>query len=461
VGFEVFVANPKEKDDGFDASALAALVTPSQAPPSEPESDEEGDDAVLDLKALAASMAPPSTTADDEHEEEEDDEPQPIATAARASTPIAAESPKASAAAPSHGRTAEPARTTPKAAGGAKGGGAKSDVANKNVARSESKPAKKSPAKAPTGRAEVAPQREAPRAARAQEVVAEPKKSGTGLWIGIGLAVAAAIGIVWYVSQSDQPSEDVARADGPSPTQQQGASASEREEPREALPEEPAEVAPVGAETAEPPTEAAIEEPSEPTEVEPAEIEPAEREEPAATAMAQPTAMVQPTAMTVETAMAVETAMTAEPAMTETPVETAMTAEPAMTEPTMAETSMTSMTADNTLDTIFGNQTQMQEPAETAPAEMPDTPTRANVAQTLGRMMAQIRQCAGDQVGLANAAIIVNNDGSVASVQISGNPFGGTPQGACMEGVIRRARFQPFRQRTFQVRYPFALRAQQ
>lgn len=59
---------------------------------------------------------------------------------------------------------------------------------------------------------------------------------------------------------------------------------------------------------------------------------------------------------------------------------------------------------------------------------------------------------------MANAAIILRNDGSVASVSVGGSPFGGTPQGACMERVIRTARFPAFRANTFRLSYPFNIR---
>jgi hypothetical protein len=72
--------------------------------------------------------------------------------------------------------------------------------------------------------------------------------------------------------------------------------------------------------------------------------------------------------------------------------------------------------------------------------------------------MARLRACAGDQVGMGLATILVRSDGSVASVTVGGNPFGGSPQGACMEGVLRSAQFPAFRQTTAQVRYPFNIR---
>jgi len=91
-------------------------------------------------------------------------------------------------------------------------------------------------------------------------------------------------------------------------------------------------------------------------------------------------------------------------------------------------------------------------------ANLPASPTRQDVARALGPLTSRIRQCAGDQVGLAISTIVVNSDGSVATVSVGGSPFGGTPQGACMEGVIRGARFPRFRNNTFRVSYPFNIR---
>ncbi|MCS6797041.1 MAG: hypothetical protein NZ898_00685 [Myxococcota bacterium] len=92
--------------------------------------------------------------------------------------------------------------------------------------------------------------------------------------------------------------------------------------------------------------------------------------------------------------------------------------------------------------------------------ELPATPDPATVRRLLAGALPALRQCAGDQVGMANAAIIVRNDGTVASVSIAGAPFGGTPQGACMEGILQRLQFPRFQQSTFQIRYPFVIRPQ-
>ncbi|MEZ4255196.1 MAG: hypothetical protein R3A78_05690 [Polyangiales bacterium] len=100
--------------------------------------------------------------------------------------------------------------------------------------------------------------------------------------------------------------------------------------------------------------------------------------------------------------------------------------------------------------------------APAAPASdnsnLPNTPEQAEVSKTLSALMPALRQCAADQQGLATAMILVKNDGSVGSVSVGGFPFGGTPQGSCMEAVLKKASFKPFKQTTFSIRYPFAIR---
>jgi hypothetical protein len=89
---------------------------------------------------------------------------------------------------------------------------------------------------------------------------------------------------------------------------------------------------------------------------------------------------------------------------------------------------------------------------------LPDVPSRSAVTRALGGLMSRMRQCAGEQEGLATARIRVRNDGTVASVNIGGRPFGGTPQGECMERIVRTARFPRFRRTNFDVTYPFSIR---
>ena len=82
----------------------------------------------------------------------------------------------------------------------------------------------------------------------------------------------------------------------------------------------------------------------------------------------------------------------------------------------------------------------------------------AGVTRALGGLMSRMRQCAGDQVGIATARIRVSNDGQVQTANIGGRPFGGTPQGDCMENVVKTARFPRFTRTHFDVTYPFSIR---
>jgi len=95
----------------------------------------------------------------------------------------------------------------------------------------------------------------------------------------------------------------------------------------------------------------------------------------------------------------------------------------------------------------------------TEPLGLPETPSRMQIAQVLGELLPGVRRCAGGQVGMALATLMLHNDGSVQRVSVGGAPFGGTPQGACMEAVLQEARFSPFRQTTFRVQYPMRVAA--
>ena len=125
------------------------------------------------------------------------------------------------------------------------------------------------------------------------------------------------------------------------------------------------------------------------------------------------------------------------------------------------ETSAGSRSMETLLDQALGGQ-PTEEPPPAPPVrapdpELPETPSRSNVAQTLGRLLGPMRLCAADKVGVATAAISLESSGRVVSVSVSGAPFGGSREGACMESVIRRARFEPFQRARFDVSYPFSI----
>ena len=85
------------------------------------------------------------------------------------------------------------------------------------------------------------------------------------------------------------------------------------------------------------------------------------------------------------------------------------------------------------------------------------TPSRQQVADSIRVLLPAIRGCAKGRSGLATASIVIRNTGRVASVTVRGDGFTKTPNGRCIEGVIRRARFPKFRQSVFRVTYPLAI----
>jgi hypothetical protein len=94
--------------------------------------------------------------------------------------------------------------------------------------------------------------------------------------------------------------------------------------------------------------------------------------------------------------------------------------------------------------------------AQAPSGDVPERPTRQMVTSVLTPLNGAVRACAQGQTGTAPVAITIADDGSVRSADVRGQ-FGGTPVGACIEGVVRRARFQPFRAPQANVTWPFVI----
>ncbi len=74
----------------------------------------------------------------------------------------------------------------------------------------------------------------------------------------------------------------------------------------------------------------------------------------------------------------------------------------------------------------------------------------------LGRLASPVRSCAGGQTGTAPVAMVIGSDGAVRSATVSGQ-FSGTPVGSCIEGVVQRAHFPPFRAPMQNLVFPFVI----
>lgn len=410
-----------EEEELGGLAGLSALVGGSVAP-SPMDDDEE--DGKLDLAALVASVAPPSF--DDEDDDEEEDE------ADEEDADDEADEAESAEAAP------EPVEKPKKAS-------------------KKKKKKKKAPSKSASSKSapKAEPESEPPAAVATPAEVAQPSKGGGGqMWVGVAIGVVAAAAIGFFVMQNNATEDEsdpiasaapsVAGTETAAPDPTPGAAAAPEEAPGE--PEDPV-----------------------------ADSEAVEAEgDPEGEAEAEGEAEGEAEAGTPRRRRARRGGSSSAAAGTPSEPATApsgggggsSTASP----PSGGGSPPSGGGVSNILDQALGGRPNREgtgttgaAPSRRPPsggggADLPDTPSRGDVARTLGRLMGRIRACAGDQVGLAPSRIIIRNDGSVATASVGGSPFGGTPQGACMEGVIRGAHFPPFRRATFSMNYPFSVR---
>jgi len=97
-----------------------------------------------------------------------------------------------------------------------------------------------------------------------------------------------------------------------------------------------------------------------------------------------------------------------------------------------------------------------QHQTEAEQANLPDLPSRVQVTSILTGLNPRIRSCANGQTGTATFAITIKGDGTVqnASLQAGGYP---NEARACMENVIRGARFPQFRRPSTTLAFPFSI----
>jgi hypothetical protein len=119
---------------------------------------------------------------------------------------------------------------------------------------------------------------------------------------------------------------------------------------------------------------------------------------------------------------------------------------------------------DNPLDAVIdqaftqGQQRiERERAARGAPPEIPLKPAREDVLKAMQALLPAIRDCAQGQLGLATVSMVVSNAGKIQMVGLTGQPFGGTASGQCMEHVVMSAQFPRFQQPSFRVQFPFLL----
>jgi len=86
---------------------------------------------------------------------------------------------------------------------------------------------------------------------------------------------------------------------------------------------------------------------------------------------------------------------------------------------------------------------------------LPQIPSRKSIFTSLSSLRFQIRQCVENKTGVAELDIRIKSSGRVSHVVVYGD-FRGTKQGSCIARIVRKARFEPFRQPEFRVLFPYA-----
>jgi hypothetical protein len=90
------------------------------------------------------------------------------------------------------------------------------------------------------------------------------------------------------------------------------------------------------------------------------------------------------------------------------------------------------------------------------PATLPETPSRDAVIEAIAPLREEIARCSEGRGGIAEIMLTVDGSGAVRHASLVGD-YAGTKQGSCIALAARKARFSPFRQERFSVRYPVAL----
>ena len=471
---ESLVSTPAAQATSDKPAGPPSSMRPPAAPPS---SDDDDDDAVLNLGALVgASIAPPSA-ANDAQPDDDDDDDAKLDLSAMASSMA----PSAMAAAATVSADAAPgaeAKATTKSAE-APSAAAKSAAAKSAAAKS-----------AETKSSKLASKSE-PLAVVAQPVASGEKPKSNVMLMGIAAVAVVVVGGFFFLRNGEPSAEETLAADhegamigtagspatiGAPPGESNtapsagiaagGTQAAEGAAPTEAVPASAVGTGPVAiAEAAQP-----------------AGAPPAEPAGPAARPRIVPRAGA-PAAAASETAV-VAAPVAAVPAVTPPAVGTGGRTSRGTTQAAVgAEPAVGTAAAGGEMNSLLdralggrpvagGTRTEAgtaARPAVSAGAAaaiappvaagpVPPLPSRGDIARAMGALLPGVRLCAGDQVGLATATVALKNDGTVVSASVAGVPFGGTPQGACMEGVIRRARFAPFTATTHRFTYPLAIR---
>jgi hypothetical protein len=112
---------------------------------------------------------------------------------------------------------------------------------------------------------------------------------------------------------------------------------------------------------------------------------------------------------------------------------------------------------DDLMNSVAGANGPARAAAAPEPAaDLPERPTRSQITGVLSGLNNAVRSCTNGQTGTAPVSLVIANDGSVSSANVSGQ-FGGSAAGECISGVVRRAHFPRFRAQQVTLTYPFVI----
>jgi hypothetical protein len=106
------------------------------------------------------------------------------------------------------------------------------------------------------------------------------------------------------------------------------------------------------------------------------------------------------------------------------------------------------------VEDLMGEKKPAAKQEEGGASDLPATLSKNQIRAVMQKLNPQIRKCGEGKVGNLILNLIVNSDGSVKSVKITGD-FANDPVGKCAEGVAKTAKFPPFKNPTMTVTYPY------
>jgi hypothetical protein len=137
------------------------------------------------------------------------------------------------------------------------------------------------------------------------------------------------------------------------------------------------------------------------------------------------------------------------------PAAVAAKPEPTPAKPADKPKSNGNSSIDDLLNDAIGGKGNAVGAKSSAPANLPEKPSRDDVLNAMKGVTDAVKACSGGQPGVAFANVtVVGKTGMVANVDVTGVTGDVAP---CIGKAVRKARFPKFSAENFQVKFPFRL----